>query len=127
MAGNAWEWTESSYSGYPGNTYEQAQDFGDYFKVVRGGSWDNIGSHLRSTFRQNNEPRLRSDGTGFRCAVSADAFEPAPVGAAPTEEAPPAAPTVEPTIEPTTEPTIEPTTEPTTEPTVEPTTEPGAG
>jgi formylglycine-generating enzyme required for sulfatase activity len=129
MAGNAWEWTESSYLGYPGNTYEQAQDFGEYFKVVRGGSWDNIGSHLRSTFRQNNEPRLRSDGTGFRCAVSANAFEPAPAEAAPTEEeeVPPAEPTVEPTTEPTTEPTIEPTTEPTTEPTSEPTTEPGAG
>jgi formylglycine-generating enzyme required for sulfatase activity len=89
MAGNVWEWVDGFYQGYPGTTYEQAGDFGESYRVVRGGSWDNAAQHLRTTFRQNNEPRLRSDGTGFRCAISAADFEPAPAEAEvpPTEEA----------------------------------------
>jgi serine/threonine-protein kinase len=123
MAGNAWEWVDGSYVDYPGTTYEQAEDFGDYFKVVRGGSWDNAAQHLRATFRQNNPPNLRSDGTGFRCAVSATEFEPPAA-----EEPPPAEPTAEPTVEveggqpegeaspAENEPTAEPAAEPTAEP-----------
>ena len=126
MAGNVWEWVDGSYLGYPGNNYELADTFNDYFKVVRGGSWDNSAQHLRTTFRMNNEPRLRSDGTGFRCAADADAFE----SSAGIEVAEPTLevtiePTVELTIEPTAETTIEPTSEPTAEivPTIEPTSE----
>jgi len=122
MAGNAWEWVDGSYVGYPGTTYEQAEDFGDYFKVVRGGSWDNAAQHLRATFRQNNPPNLRSDGTGFRCAVSAAEFEPPA-----TEESPPSGPPAEPSAEPTVEVEGQPEgetppaeSEPTTEPTAEP-------
>ena len=82
---------------------------------------------MRATFRQNNPPDLRSDGTGFRCAVSADVFQPAPAGETPAEV--PAEPTVEPTTEPTVESEaapaeVEPAPEvevaPTTEPTAEP-------
>jgi formylglycine-generating enzyme required for sulfatase activity len=111
MAGNVWEWVESSYLGYPGTTYEMPETFNEYFKVVRGGSWDNAAQHLRTTFRQNNEPRLRSDGTGFRCVISDTDFVPAE---------PPAEPVPQPTAEPTTEPTIEPGAEPTAEGTAEP-------
>jgi formylglycine-generating enzyme required for sulfatase activity len=95
MAGNVWEWVDGYYQGYPGTTYEQAGDFGESYRVVRGGSWDNAAQHLRATFRQNNEPRLRSDGTGFRCAISAADFVPAPVEAV----APAAEEAVEPTVE----------------------------
>jgi formylglycine-generating enzyme required for sulfatase activity len=126
MAGNVWEWVDSSYLGYPGNTYEQAADFSDYFIVVRGGSWDNAAQHVRSTFRQNNEPRLRSDGTGFRCAISAADYEPADVvepTVAPTEPAPepPVEDPVE--VEPTVESTEEAEAEATDEPEGEPTSE----
>jgi serine/threonine-protein kinase len=144
MAGNVWEWVEDSYLGYPGNSYELPETFGEYFKVVRGGSWDNAAQHLRATFRQNNEPHMRSDGTGFRCAVSEADFTPGPEPtpaptaepageAAPEEASPapdgsagaeppvsPAAPTSEPTAPP-----AEPTTEPTAEPAPQETTEPG--
>jgi serine/threonine-protein kinase len=99
MAGNVWEWVDGFYQGYPGTTYEQAGDFGESYRVVRGGSWDNAAQHLRVTFRQNNEPRLRSDGTGFRCAISAADFEPVPAEA----EAPPAEEAIEPTEEPAAE------------------------
>ena len=111
MAGNVWEWVDGAYLGYPGNVYELPETFDESSKVVRGGSWDNAAQHLRATFRQNNEPRLRSAGTGFRCAISDTDFVPAGAMA-------------EPIVEPTTEPTAEPTSEPTTEPTSEPTAEP---
>jgi formylglycine-generating enzyme required for sulfatase activity len=130
MAGNVWEWVAGFYEGYPGNTYELSEEFGDYFRVVRGGSWDNSAQHVRATFRQNNPPGLRSDGTGFRCAISASDFEPAAADeAAPAEPSPAegtAEPTAEPTGEPPTEPTAEPTGEPTAEPTAEVTAEPTA-
>jgi serine/threonine-protein kinase len=124
MAGNVWEWVEDGYLGYPGNVYEQQWDFNDYLKIVRGGSWDNAAPQLRVTFRQPNEPRLRSDGTGFRCAVSAEVFQPAPTEAPPAP-VPTTEPGVEGTAEATTEAPFEATTEPapnaTTQPTVEPT------
>ena len=123
MAGNAWEWVSDSYTGYPGNTYEQQEDFGDYFKVVRGGSWDNAAQHVRSTFRQNNPPNLRSDGTGFRCAVSVSDVEAVAAGTEADGEESLVEPTAEPTTEPTGEPTEEPTSEPPAEPTLEPTEE----
>ena len=133
MAGNVWEWVDSSYLGYPGNTYEQAQDFNEHFKVVRGGSWDNAAQHLRVTFRQNNEPRLRSDGTGFRCAVSTVDFEPTAQEVAPEPETVPIEETTEPEAEqPDTEssdvePSPEQSDEAADEPAPESTPEPDTG
>jgi formylglycine-generating enzyme required for sulfatase activity len=122
MAGNVWEWVSDSYEGYPGNTYELQEEFGEYFKVVRGGSWDNAAQHVRSTFRQNNPPNLRTDGTGFRCAVSASDFEPASAEVEPAEE--PAEPTEEAMEESPAEPTEEPA-EPPADSTPEPSEESG--
>lgn len=126
MAGNVWEWVDGTYEGYPGNTYELAAEFGDYFRVVRGGSWDNAAQHLRSTFRQNNPPKYRSDGTGFRCAISADQFQPAAAAdvAAEPAAAPPEAPAEEAPAEATSEPAAEPPAEAEAEPTAEPAEEP---
>ncbi len=129
MAGNVWEWVAGTYEGYPGTTYELAEEFGDYFRVVRGGSWDNAPPILRVTFRQNNPPRTRSDGTGFRCAVSDGAFETA-ASQSPTIEASPdtaAQPATETVPEPD-QPTPVPTTEPVeAEATSDPSPEPAQG
>jgi formylglycine-generating enzyme required for sulfatase activity len=56
MAGNVWEWT--------------ASDYDNSRKVLRGGSWGNDASGLRSAGRIFSTPVDRSDGFGVRCVVS---------------------------------------------------------
>ena len=38
MAGNVWEWTDSWYTQYPGNTWP-SENYGEQYKVLKGGSW----------------------------------------------------------------------------------------
>jgi formylglycine-generating enzyme required for sulfatase activity len=63
LAGNAWEWTSSVYSST--NNYS--------YRVIRGGSWLNEASYLRSTYRTWGPPRakLHPYFFGFRCAQDA--------------------------------------------------------
>jgi formylglycine-generating enzyme required for sulfatase activity len=56
MAGNVYEWTSSDY------------DNSGKSKVIRGGSWYVHASLLRSAFRFNGYPSIRSLNVGFRCA-----------------------------------------------------------
>jgi formylglycine-generating enzyme required for sulfatase activity len=60
MAGNVWEWTSSNYDN-SGNS-----------KVLRGGSWGDKSLRVRSAFRGNNNPMVRSGAIGFRCAQDAE-------------------------------------------------------
>jgi formylglycine-generating enzyme required for sulfatase activity len=55
MAGNVWEWTDSSYR----------KD--DPYKVLRGGAFSNESAVLRAAYRGNNHPGFRDDIIGFRC------------------------------------------------------------
>jgi len=60
MAGNVWEWTASDFGGaIPG-------------KVLRGGSWRNGSSSLRSSSRITSLPHFQYHYAGFRCARDAD-------------------------------------------------------
>jgi len=72
MAGNVMEWVSDWYRPYPGNDYA-SKDFGERFRVVRGGSWGGIGHYAISHFyRTNYRFYLRPDAAygdlGFRCA-----------------------------------------------------------
>ena len=71
MHGNVWEWCEDcwndSYKDAPVDG--SARTTGDCaFRVLRGGSWDNVPGNLRAAFRVRYIPGNRSDVRGFRLA-----------------------------------------------------------
>ena len=74
MVGDAWEWTASDFSGYPGfepfpySEYSQIF-FGGEYKVLRGGSWATRPSVARASFRNWDYPMRRQIFSGFRCAA----------------------------------------------------------
>nr|WP_294508662.1 SUMF1/EgtB/PvdO family nonheme iron enzyme [uncultured Rhodopila sp.] len=71
MLGNVWEWCEDpwhrSYDGAPadGSAWLKA---GAANRVIRGGSWGNDARYVRSAYRLNYDPAIRSVDLGFRCA-----------------------------------------------------------
>jgi len=71
MSGNVWEWTDSWYTQYPGNTWA-SENYGELYKVLKGGSfWDcsyyqcGVSAPVfnRSYFKQN----VTNSSFGFRC------------------------------------------------------------
>ncbi len=74
MIGNSWEWTSTTFNGYPGfvaGPYKEysAPWFGDH-KVLRGGCWATRSRMIRSAYRNFYTPDRRDVWAGFRtCAV----------------------------------------------------------
>ena len=71
MAGNVWEWTNDWYDVYPGGIASASSNFGQKYRVLRGGSWYNNMNDVRSTDRYWID---LSDSfnffAGFRCSRS---------------------------------------------------------
>ena len=77
MVGDVWEWTASTFDGYPGFEPFPYREysvpfFGDGFKVLRGGSWATQSAVVSTTFRNWDYPQRRQIFAGFRCACDAD-------------------------------------------------------
>jgi len=74
MAGNVWEWTTSSYAGYPAQSNRQREDFvpGEWDVPVRGGSWLNEKPHIFCGSREGDFPDFGFGNTaiGFRVVVA---------------------------------------------------------
>jgi iron(II)-dependent oxidoreductase len=74
MIGNAWEWTSTTFYGYPGfvaGPYKEYSEpwFGDH-KVLRGGCWVTRSRMIRSAYRNFYTPDRRDVWAGFRtCAL----------------------------------------------------------
>jgi ergothioneine biosynthesis protein EgtB len=71
MIGDAWEWTTSDYTPYPGFKSEFDEYNDKWFvgqKVLRGGSFATPRIHIRSTYRNFFYPHERWMISGFRCA-----------------------------------------------------------
>ncbi len=73
MAGNAWEWVSDWFdAGYYRRTVAdnpQGPAHGTA-KVIRGGSWSNDATAIRTTNRHGLDPAERKNNVGFRCAQS---------------------------------------------------------
>lgn len=72
VTGNVWEWTDSWYQAYPGNT-TPSEAYGERYKTLKGGSWFDCSFYKcgisapvynRSFFAK----RTKNDTFGFRCA-----------------------------------------------------------
>ncbi|MFN8174148.1 MAG: ergothioneine biosynthesis protein EgtB [Solirubrobacteraceae bacterium] len=73
MLGDVWEWTASSFGGYPGfraHPYREYSEvfFGGEYRVLRGGSWATRARVATPTFRNWDFPRRRQIFAGLRIA-----------------------------------------------------------
>lgn len=76
MLGDVWEWTSSSFAGYPGFRafpYRQYSEvfFGARYRCLRGGSWATRPCAVRATFRNWDLPERRQVFAGLRLARDA--------------------------------------------------------
>jgi formylglycine-generating enzyme required for sulfatase activity len=70
MAGNALEWTADWYQAYPGNTVTDSINYGEKYRVLRGGSYGNYGYELRVSRRTRIIPDHSDYPIGFRCIAT---------------------------------------------------------
>lgn len=71
MAGNVWEWTDSTYLPY-NNNFNQDIRYQKQYKVLRGGSWRNILENAQTMVRHPVPQNTALPNIGFRCARDAD-------------------------------------------------------
>ncbi|MDF2439141.1 MAG: hypothetical protein JWN98_125 [Abditibacteriota bacterium] len=70
LAGNVFEWTASWYRAYP-KAPQQFAEYGEVYKVMRGGAFFGFEVVARTYYRSLGRPQTRSALVGFRCAKDA--------------------------------------------------------
>ena len=72
MHGNVFEWCQDWYGKYPsGAVTDPTGSASGGYRVLRGGSWNDLARFCRSAFRRGFRPGLRSSYCAFRLACSA--------------------------------------------------------
>ena len=76
MIGDVWEWTASTFHGYPGfvaHPYREYSEvfFGSDYRCLRGGSWASSSRVASTTFRNWDLPQRRQIFAGVRLAADA--------------------------------------------------------
>ncbi len=70
MHGNVYEWCQDWFGEYPRQSVTDPQGAGSgAARVLRGGSWLNLGRGCRSAGRNHDDPANRSDLYGFRLSL----------------------------------------------------------
>jgi len=70
MSGNVWEWTLSIYDEYPYSASNESINDNSSARVLRGGSWLNYLTDVRSVDRGRYDPTGRGSDVGLRCVRS---------------------------------------------------------
>ena len=71
MSGNVWEWCSDSYDSYASERQVNPKGpISGSLHVLRGGSWDDIASYCRSTYRDKSGSSTRYICYGFRLVLS---------------------------------------------------------
>ena len=68
LSGNVSEWVTDWYDVYPGGDPNASLDFGQTFRVIRGGPWKFVARLLRVSQRLRTTPDDVDELIGFRCA-----------------------------------------------------------
>lgn len=74
MAGNAMEWTSSWYEAYPGNP-DVTKEYGQIYKVLRGGSYKSEPFDVRCARRHYDRMDVVRDEYGLRCVMDIAEWE----------------------------------------------------
>jgi len=68
LAGNVWQWTADFYAAYVNPCTDCAFSTGGSSRGLRGGGFREPPSNLSPTYRNANNPSIRNDFIGIRCA-----------------------------------------------------------
>jgi formylglycine-generating enzyme required for sulfatase activity len=72
LAGNVWEWTLSQHKSYPYNPNDGRESVSsDVKRVLRGGSWSDDPTTVRSAARTSENHHYKTWHVGFRCVMDA--------------------------------------------------------
>ncbi|MBN2788972.1 MAG: SUMF1/EgtB/PvdO family nonheme iron enzyme [Candidatus Delongbacteria bacterium] len=67
LSGNVAEWTSSIPEPYPGGKLDK--EYGEDYRIIRGGSWKDLKSELTVSKREVKGKKWKGNNVGFRCVM----------------------------------------------------------